>query len=1203
MAAVTPESLAKQREANPPPTANTPNPADRVQAPVVAGGNQDQATDAEIQQMQGAVNGVPTSDGRLFTTVGAAPKVKLEGETDPALADEQHRQTGERISQTHALGRQDSAVGLGEDQVYPNVPGETLTASVPGRTPAGGGPAAGAGAGGGLDPDTVSAVAVQERGPQIQAGYADGQAKMGQAQQDKQSQSDEARADNKAKVEQAVAENSDQQAAERQRAKEDAAGKRGEWRVEQDKAVEENTKDADAKHLKAREDTSAKKTEADADIEKRKAEDNDKIEKERKESEEKARKQREAKKEESSGWWGWVKSKVKAAFNALVSAIKGLFDLAVKAINAIKEGFKKAINGLIDLAAKAITGIIKGLANALLAVVSVIGTVFPGIAEKMRKAIISMRDAAIAKVQQLAEGLKKAVNALIDALAGALVAVLRLYEKLLLAAVEVVRGVVMAAIEFVESAIKLLGELAALIKDIAPDPIGWIRKFGAAARDGIRNFLWGAIKTAVKEWFNAKVEAVIGIGKLLWNVLVKGCMSVAQIGKMAWQAIVKSLPAMIISIVIEKVISMLIPAAGGIIAIAQGVMAAYQSISRIIAAFSAFLTFLKAVKAGGVAAACLFAKAVAAGAVALLEFITNFLMVRIAGALKGVGSKLKGIAEKIMKGLGRGAKAVKKAAGRTINAARQAVRGGVAAVKRGAVASARAVRRGVTAGARAVKSGVRRVGGAAKNGMRGAATGVRRAATAVGRTVAPALKTVSRTMKRLGSKLANSKLGRAIAKSAKSLKNLVKRGKQKFKDWRKKVADRRKQRKADKKKKPQESKETRLARIVERIKPKLKWLLDRGVGRGAFTGALSGMRVWYRLSRLIASHARHFNVRAWLNPVAAVIDGIEFDPKALLNFLHRLAKAIVQAGQRSGSADVERSKAHSRTKRRLTPEEETQLHPKKQRELIEVRPGARGHDVHAAIARDPKANPGTQSIVRYLDEGRGYSHDVKRKQGGRWITDPESKKRIKVGDYPENQLVLMEDPKSGRLRALNYPELTAKIAGNDARTQRVIAAGALSRLQGKPPIGPTAGISDELSTWLVHAEGRRNPAALATSALALDSVANSPAGHAAPDLAQVSRDLPMSPASAQQSARDLDKALNDPKKSLDSAPAKVRNLAQAEINVIKLWVETLNILTDDDKSAADVQRRLETAIENRLFTIYALTPAEREYVRREVGSR
>ncbi|WP_416979762.1 eCIS core domain-containing protein [Streptomyces sp. T028] len=873
MTEVTPQTLAKQREANPPPTANTPNPATRVKDPVIAGGNEEKASDAEIQQLQGAVGGVPTSDDRLYTTVGAAPRVRLEGETDPALADEQHRQTEDRINRTHTLGRQDAAVGLGEDQIYPNAPGETLTASVPGRTPAGGTPAAAGGpGGGGTDPDTVSAVAVQERGPQIQAGFADGQGRMGQAQQDKQTQSDQAKADNQAQVQQAIAENSDQQAAVRQEAREDAAGRRGEWRDEQDRAVEDNTRTATDAHTQAREDTGAKKAEADADIEKRKNEDNDRIERERRAAEEKARKEREAKKEESSGWWGWVKSKVKAAFNALVSAIKGLFDLAVKAIDAIKEGFKKAINGLIDLAAKAITGIIKGLANALLAVVSVIGTVFPGIAEKMRKAIISMRDAAIAKVQQLADRLKKAVNALIDALAGALVAVLRAYEKLLLAAVEVVRGVVMKAIEFVESAIKLLGELAALVKDIAPDPIGWIRKLGGAAKEGVRTFLWGAIKTAVKAWFNDKVESVVGIGKMLWNVLVKGCMSVAQIGRMAWQAIVKSLPAMIISIVIEKLIGLIVPAAGGIIAIAQGVMAAYQSISRIIAAFSAFLTFLKAVKAGGVAAACLFAKAVAAGAVALLEFITNFLMVRIASALKGVGTKLKGIAEKIMKGLGRGARAVKKTAGRAVNAARQAVRRGVAAVKGGAVATARAVRRGVTAGARAVRSGASRVGAAAKSGLRGAADGVRRAAGAVGRVVGPALKTVNRTIKRLGTKLANSRLGRALKASARKLKNLVAKGKQKFKDWRKNVADRRKQNRQNKKKRPQESKEQRLARIIARLRPVLRRLLKSGVRKAPLIGVLAGLRIWYRLKRLSLSNGGHGQIRAGLSPEQPVTD-------------------------------------------------------------------------------------------------------------------------------------------------------------------------------------------------------------------------------------------------------------------------------------------------------------------------------------------
>ncbi|WP_460063259.1 eCIS core domain-containing protein [Streptomyces sp. YKOK-I1] len=902
MSEVTPQTLARQREAAPPPTADTPNPATRVKDPVVAGGGEDKAGDAEIQQLQSAVNGVPTRDDRLYTTVGAVPRVRLAGETDPALADEQRRQTEDRINRTHALGRQDAAVGLGEDQVYPDAPGETLTASVPGRTPAGGAPAEAGGPGtGGADPDTVSAVAAQERGPQIQAGFADGRGRMGGARQDKQNQSDQAKADNRARVRQTVAENSDQQAAVRQEAREDAAGRRGEWRDEQDRAVEDNTRTANDAHTKAREDTGAKKTEADAAVDRRRNEDNDRIGRERRGAEEKARKEREAGKEESANWWSWAKSKVKAAFDALVSVIKGVFDLAVKAIDAIKEGFKKAVDGLIDLAAKAITGLIKGLAHVLLAVVSVIGTVFPAVAEKMRRAIVSMRDAAVAKVQQLADRLKKAVNALIDALAGALVAVLRLYEKALLAAVEVVRGAVMKAIAFVDSAIKLLGELAALVKDIAPDPIGWIRKLGAAAREGVRTFLWGAIRTAVKVWFNEKVESVVGIGRMLWNVLVKGCMSVAQIGRMAWQAIVRSLPAMIVSIVVEKLIGLIVPAAGGIIAIAQGVMAAYQSVSRVIAAFSAFLTFLKAVKAGGVAAACLFARAVAAGAVALLEFIANFLMARIGKALKGVGTKLKGIAERIMKGLGRGARAVKKAAGRGVNAAREAVRRGVTAVRRGAVAAAQAVRRGVTAGARAVRSGARRVGAAARSGLRGAADGVRRAAGAVGRVVGPALKTVNRTIRRLGARLANSRLGRALRTSARKLKNLVTKGREKFRAWRKKVADRRGQNRRNKRKKPQESKEVRLARIIARLRPVLRRLLKSGVRKGPLLGVLAGLRGWYRLKRLSLSNGGKGQIRAGLSPEQPVTDE---ETVRLLDISHRVARRIdeILRRQREGSA-------------------------------------------------------------------------------------------------------------------------------------------------------------------------------------------------------------------------------------------------------------------------------------------------------------
>ncbi|MGH9194615.1 MAG: hypothetical protein ACRD1T_02610, partial [Acidimicrobiia bacterium] len=135
---------------------------------------------------------------------------------------------------------------------------------------------------------------------------------------------------------------------------------------------------------------------------------------------------------------------------------------------------------------------------------------------------------------------------------------------------------------------------------------------------------------------------------------------------------IASLPMMIASIVIEKVVSMLVPAAGAILTIVQGLMAAWQSLSSILTAFSKFWAYLKAVKAGP--AACLFAEAVAAGIVALLDFIANFLMIRLEMSTKGIGKRLKAMAQKIMKGLKKTGKGAKKAAGGAVNRARGAIR-------------------------------------------------------------------------------------------------------------------------------------------------------------------------------------------------------------------------------------------------------------------------------------------------------------------------------------------------------------------------------------------------------------------------------------------------------------------------------------------------------------------------------------------------
>jgi hypothetical protein len=97
-------------------------------------------------------------------------------------------------------------------------------------------------------------------------------------------------------------------------------------------------------------------------------------------------------------------------------------------------------------------------------------------------------------------------------------------------------------------------------------------------------------------------------------------------------------------ILVEKLVAMIVPAAGALMAVIEGLQAAWGTISRIIAAFAAFMAFLLAVKSGG--AGPLFATVLASAAVVVLDFVANWLLKKLASAAKKVGAKLKGIAEK-----------------------------------------------------------------------------------------------------------------------------------------------------------------------------------------------------------------------------------------------------------------------------------------------------------------------------------------------------------------------------------------------------------------------------------------------------------------------------------------------------------------------------------------------------------------------------
>ncbi|WP_411088585.1 DUF4157 domain-containing protein [Streptomyces sp. 061-3] len=645
------------------PTDNTPPPP----APVA-----EKLTAEEAKNVDAAADAVPTVDPELQNkTVGPAPKIRLEGESDPKRTDDQAKALKKKQSDIQSTGREDAAKPMGEDQIFPDAPKEQLVGKATGVGKRGAGGELKAGS----NPKPgVGAVARQERGSEIQGAAGQAQGDLVAKEREQQQGEQQAKQEKQTEIDREVAQNAEKQTAERGRAAEDAQRERENWRTEQDQKIEDADKKSEKEHTEKNKEIVKARDDKDKEVSDRKDKDNAQIDTER----EKAEKEAEKKKEEekpSGGFFGWVADKVKSAFNAILDAVTKVFDAARKLVNGIIDTFKdwanKAIDFVRDLAIKAINV----LADALIAIGDVLLAAFPELRDKFRKAIEGLRDKAIAAVNALADGLKKAVNALLDVLAAGLNALLDVLEAGIKAAIKIYQAVILGAIKFAQAAIEALGKFAALVADIAPDPGGWISKAGSSAKTGITDHLWGAIKTGVKRWFDTKVEGILGLGKAVIDVLVKGCVSIKQIGKMAWDAIIASLPMMIASLVIEKVVSMIVPAAGAILTIVQGLMAAWQSISSILSAFSKFWAYLKAVKAGP--AACLFAEAVAAGIVALLDFIANFLMIRLSSATKGVGNRLKAMSEKILKGLKKTGKGAKEAAGNAVNKARGAVRNAV----------------------------------------------------------------------------------------------------------------------------------------------------------------------------------------------------------------------------------------------------------------------------------------------------------------------------------------------------------------------------------------------------------------------------------------------------------------------------------------------------------------------------------------------
>ncbi|GAB7186583.1 hypothetical protein ATKI12_6414 [Kitasatospora sp. Ki12] len=1208
------------------------NPGDRVAAPHVADDAGTQVSPQEVQQVQGAVDGVPTTDPALNTTVGRAPEVELTGESDPARTDQQTAKLKDSSTKILGVGREDAAKPMGEDRIYPDVPKETLTASVPG----GGGKGRGARAGGAVDTKPgIGIVTQQERGPQIQAAVGQGQGRLG-SEQAKQKQGEaEARRQNQAEVDQAVADNAQAQAGERGEAAEKVKGEREQWRTEQDQKATTADQDADAEHQDKTGQIGKKRTEADKDVRDRQQQDNQKIQDKRKEAEEKAQKEKDRKKEESEGWWGWVKSKVKAAFDALVEAVTKVFDYFRGLINDIIDGFRKFANWAIDQARKFAVELIDKLADALIKICDVLLAAFPELRDKFRKKIEEWRDKAVAKVNEWADKLKNAVNKLLDLLAAGLNALLNALEAGLKAAIEAVRKSVMDAIDFVEKAIAVFGEFAVLIGDIASDPGGWLKKLGTAAIDGIQHYLWGAIKSAVRTWFNEKVESVVGLTSTIVNVLVKGCISMAQIGRMAWQAIVAALPGMIISIVVEKLVSLIVPAAGAIMAIIQGLVAAWNTISKIVAAIGKFVTFLKAVKSGS--AACLFADAVAAGVVALLDFISNFLLSKLKGAGKAVGTKLKGIAQKILKGLAKAGKGARKAAGNAVNKARAGLRRATQSLRK--PPSAGRARPARTGPARHTVQHAERHPSATPGRPRREvthpkSTASRRPTSAVGRalnssrqTVKAALNRVRVAARTLGRKLLNSKLGRALTNGAHKLRDGYRKQRDRLRAWHQKRQQQRAQRRAHEN--SPDAKKQRLELIAARVRPRIQRLLHRGVRGAVLRAMLGAMRAWYRLSSLGIEGDKHFTVTATLNPQVQLTSALTVDERVLLDMLDEVAAEVLNHPQtvRGATQIYEKTRESTADERRFGVPQGVGfasmarfMNHHGDRMLGFGQEGARDvFEFEGATGGGPAAvthtmlretNTVRNARLRRIEAGA----DEAEKQRRRTVENSLRLQRAVVQRQRENGRNEEALPYQGRNnRNGDFKEGVAERILDDSNHSHRVVAGVQRMAAGDRVGGDVGRDAAFLGSLIMAKEVHRNQRSVIHAGMLLQMAAEGSRvsgvapnadpkssfpqltahqGEAMP-MADALKYLPMEGGGAMDHARKLDKQREAERASGADTSEKafrgnrVQGLANREILVIQMWIKSLDIKTDENGEITTLEQ-LKGRIREKMFHLYGL---------------
>jgi uncharacterized protein DUF4157 len=617
--------------------------------------------DVTAEDLAAQFAGMPTKDEAMKEAQnGTAPGVDMKGQADEKT-EEQGGNTDDKSQEAAETGADDAGRRMGEDQVYPDAPKERLEGKVPagqgGKSRVGGG---GAGTGA-VPPEAASEVAEHERKPQFKKALSDGRQDMGKGREKKTQDTRTSQDRHKRQVDKEVRSNTEEQTGKREGVLTDVDKQRSDWTKDQDEELKKlGTKKSD-REKKIRDDVKKEEEDTDKDVGKQRETSDKDVKDKGDKAEEDAEKKKDEKVDDSKGWLSktldWIKEKFIELRDKVVQIIKDARNAIIEAL----KNFKETVEGWINAAREGIVEMIKKFIEDLIEfVVSLVEAIIE-IGRRIRKFITDLIKAALAFVTRLAAALKQMMKDLLESIAKLLSDILNVLKKMLLDVLKACKDALKAVLDFATKFIAAFGEFMMILVDILSDPGGWLSGAKNSAYDGAKNHLFNEVKSAVKQWFNDKVKEITGLTEAVWNKLMKGGWTLDKIAKEVWDAIVPQLPFIIGEIVITKVLAKLIPGAGWGAAILEAIQAAIGSLGEILKAIGAVITWLKSVRQGG--AGVLFAKAIAAGIVVLLEMAYELILSGIGKYVSTVGKRLKGVAANMGKDKGGGTDKGKDGAG------------------------------------------------------------------------------------------------------------------------------------------------------------------------------------------------------------------------------------------------------------------------------------------------------------------------------------------------------------------------------------------------------------------------------------------------------------------------------------------------------------------------------------------------------------